>query len=302
MKKYDVIVIGAGVAGMTSAIYLKRFGFNVLILEKEAPGGQINKASLVENYPGFKSIDGPTLAYNIYEQVLNLNIEYKYGNVVDIKNNLNSKQVITDKESYECKAVVIASGRTPKKLGIANEQELLGKGISYCAICDGSFFKNEDVCIVGGGNSAIEESLFLSKICKSVTILNRSSQLKADKRLVDLMEKQENIKILYNSVVDTLNEKNKILDSIKITCDNMPMTLNTKGLFIYIGSKPDTSFLKNLNIKRNNDYIMTDSEMQTSIEGIFACGDVIQKNLYQLTTAIGDASIAANSVKKYLNK
>lgn len=297
---YDVVIVGAGVAGMTAAIYLKRFGFKVLIIEKDSPGGQVNRASIIENYPGFKSIDGPSLAYNIYEQLMSLHIDYKYGNVIEIKANDDKKTVITDHDIFECKAVVIASGRISRKLKINNENELIGRGISYCAICDGLLFKDRDVCVIGGGNSAIEESLYLAKICKSVTIINRSNQLKADLKLVDLIKKHENIKVLYNSVINTINEKNGILESLDIKENDEIKHIKTSGLFIYIGSEPDTSFINT--IDKSNNYIIVDKNMETNIKGIYACGDVINKSLYQITTAVGEASIAANSVKKYLNR
>lgn len=297
-QTYDCVVIGAGVAGMTAAIYLKRANVNVLLLESSVPGGQINRSARVENYPGFNEIDGPTLAMNIYEQVKNLKIDYKYGEVIDIIEEDNQKIVKTDKEEWICKGVIIATGRVPKELGLENETTLVGNGISWCAICDGPFFKDKDVCVVGGGNSALEESLYLSEICKSVTILNRKETLRADSILVEEAKKKENITILYNSVVNTINEKDGYLSSILVEQKGTMKEIVCDGLFIYIGSKPTTNFARNLNLKMQNDYIIVDSNMRTNIKGIYACGDVILKDVYQIATAVGEGAIAAMSFKK----
>lgn len=297
-KTYDCIVIGAGIAGMTAAIYLKRANVDVLLLESSVPGGQINRSARVENYPGFKEIDGPTLAMNIYEQVQNLGIEYRYGEVIDIIENQNQKIVKTDKEEILCKGVIIATGRVPKELGLENETSLVGHGISWCAICDGPFFKNKDVCVVGGGNSAFEESLYLSDLCNSVTILNRSEKLRADSILIEEAKQKENITILYNSVVNTINEKEGYLSSILVEQESKIKEIECDGLFIYIGSKPSTHFARNLGLKMQNDYIVVDQNMRTNIKGIYACGDVILKEVYQISTAVGEGAIAAMSFKK----
>lgn len=297
-QTYDCVVIGAGVAGMTAAIYLKRANVNVLLLESSVPGGQINRSARVENYPGFLEIDGPTLAMKIYEQVQNLKIEYRYGEVIDIINQENEKIVKTDKEELQCKGVIIATGRVPKELGLEQETELVGHGISWCAICDGPFFKGKDVCVVGGGNSAFEESLYLSEICNHVTIINRSKKLRADSILVEEVKTKENIQILYNSVVNTINEKDGYLSSILIEQEGNIKEIECDGLFIYIGSKPNTHFARNLNVKMQDDYMIVDSNMRTNIKGIYACGDVIYKDVYQISTAIGEGAIAAMSFKK----
>ena len=297
-KTYDCIVIGAGIAGMTAAIYLKRANVNVLLLESSVPGGQINRSARVENYPGFKEIDGPTLAMNIYEQVQNLGIEYQYGEVIDILENKNQKIVKTEKEEILCKGIIIATGRVPKELGLENETALVGHGISWCAICDGPFFKNKDVCVVGGGNSAFEEGLYLADICNHVTILNRSDKLRADSILVEQAKRKENITILYNSVVNTINEKDGYLSSILVEQENDIREIECDGLFIYIGSKPSTHFARNLGLKMQNDYIVVDQNMRTNIKGIYACGDVILKEVYQISTAVGEGATAAMSFKK----
>lgn len=299
MSDFDVIVIGAGIGGMTASIYLKRANLNILLLEKSIPGGQINRSSLVENYPGFVKIDGPTLAMNVYEQVTNLNINYQYGDVKEIIKNNSHFIVKTSEKEYNTKSVIIATGRYPKELGLENEKELVGHGISYCALCDGMFFKGNDVAIVGGGNSALEEALYLSNICTKVYIIHRRDTFKADKLLVDKIINKGNIIIRYNSQIQSLKKSENKLSSI--TLDNGE-EIKISGLFIYIGNIPDTKCLEKLDIKLEDDYIIVNNKMMTNINGIFACGDVIKKDTYQLTTAIGEAATAAINVSKYLEK
>lgn len=293
MNNYDCIVIGAGVAGMTAALYLKRSNMKVLLLEKEMPGGQINKTTLIENYPGFTKINGTDLALSMYEQIKNLDIEYKTVTVIDIIDNNELKIVKTTKEQYTAKNIVLATGRKPKKLSLENEDKLLGHGISYCAICDGNFFKNKVVAIVGGGNSALTGALYLSSIASKVIIINRSSKLRADEVFKDKINNKKNIEVLYNSKVTKLNDQNGILDSIEINNN----VVKVDGLFIYIGFDPDLSYLNNLSIENNNSYIIVDNNMKTSIDGIYACGDIIDKKVYQIATAVGEAAIAATSIK-----
>lgn len=292
MKYYDCIVIGAGVAGMTASIYLKRANKSVLLLEKEMPGGQMNKTTEIENYPGFTKINGTDLALSIYEQVKQNNIDYKYGNVVDIILKNNKKIVKTNRDEFECKNIVLASGRTPRKLGLENEEKLISHGISYCAICDGMFFKDKKVAIVGGGNSALTSALYLSNICFKVYIINRRDELRADNIMIEKVKQKDNIEILYNSIITKLNEKNNILDSIDVNNEK----LDVSGLFIYIGFDPDITYLKKLDIRNNNGYIVVDNNMETSIKGIYACGDIIDKDVYQITTAIGEAAVAATHI------
>lgn len=292
MEYYDTIVIGAGVAGMTAAIYLKRANTNVLLLEKEMPGGQINKTTEIENYPGFTKINGTDLALSIYEQVKQNNIDYKYGNVIDIILKRNKKIVKTNKEEFECKNIILATGRVPKKLGLENEEKLVGRGISYCAICDGMFFKDKTVAIIGGGNSALQAALYLSNICTKVYVINRSTKLRADNVVIEKAKQKDNIEILYESKVTKIYEKHDILDSIDVNNQK----LETDGLFIYIGFDPDISYLKRIDIRNNKGYIVVDNNMETSIKGIYACGDIVDKDVYQITTAIGEAAIAATHI------
>lgn len=301
MFNYDCVVIGAGVSGMTSAIYLKRAEVNVALLERNAPGGQINKTSLIENYPGFTG-DGPTLAINMFNQVTTLNIPYIYADVKDIISIENGFKIISDTSEITTKKIIIATGRTPNKLGIPLEDELTNRGISWCAICDGPLFQNKKVAVVGSGNSALEESLYLSNICSEVTILNRGDKFKGVKYLIDKVEKNPNIKVMYNTNIISLIEKDNVLAGININDNGYDKQIDVDGLFIYVGFKPDISFLTSLKLDNANGYIETDKDMATSVPGIYACGDVINKKYYQISTGVGEGTTAALTVVHDLNK
>lgn len=281
---FDCVVVGSGIAGMTAAIYLKRSNVNVLLLDNDAPGGLLNKISIIENYPGFNKISGPDLAYKIYEQVTNLGIEIRYGRVLDIKDHI----VKTDVEEITTNKVILAIGRKARKLD--NTSDI--KNISYCALCDGNLYKNKTVAIVGYGNSAIEEAIYLSDICKKVIIIGRGSKFKGEDSLVDKIYKKKNIEVQLDCVIETLNKKNDLLIEI-ITNKG---SFKVDGMFVSIGYEPNTSFLNEL--EKDNGYIIVDNKMKTNIDYIYACGDIIKKDVYQLTTAVGEATIAAINVKK----
>lgn len=300
-KKYDCIVIGAGVSGMTAAIYLKRAGLDVLLLEKSAPGGQINQTSKIENYPGFLSVDGPTLAMNMFEQVQNLDISYQYGNVVKIRNREKLKEVVTDQDSYLTKALIIATGRIPNKLNLEEENQFINRGISWCALCDGAFYKNKIVGVIGSGNSALEEALYLSEICSKVIMMNRKDRYKGSAMLLEELKKKDNVEFIYHCVIQKLNEKNGHLGSITVKQDESIRKIEMDGLFEYIGYHPDTEFLHDFHITSSDGYIIVDQNMKTNVNGIYACGDVIQKDVYQIATAIGEGAIAATQVQKDLS-
>lgn len=291
---FDCVVVGAGIAGMTAAIYLKRANLNVLMIEKSAPGGQLNWISHIANYPGFSSVDGPTLASNLLDQIQKLGIECRYGNVLSIANEKEKKVIITDQETIFCKAVILATGRIPKELGIEKERQLIGKGISRCAICDGFFYKGKTVAVIGGGNSALEEGLYLASICKKVYLIHHSSTFRGDPILVNQVMQTKNIIIYDNATITSIQEAEGKLSSITIMKDK-EVPLEVEGLFIYIGYEPDTKFLKDTKVELQDDYIITTYEGRTNVPFIYACGDVIKKSLYQLTTAVGEASLAASS-------
>lgn len=292
---YDVIVVGSGPAGITSSIYLKRANINVCIMEKSAPGGQLNKSSTIENYPGFEKITGPELAYNFYEQILKLDIPFINEEVIKIEDKTSYKIVETNKKTYTCKGIILALGRKPRSFDNKNVSLLEGKGVSYCSLCDGPLFKNQDVSIIGGGNSALEESLYLADICKSVTIINRRDVLRGDKMLVDKVLKKDNINILYNSEVVEFNKQDDFLESLLINTNGKLNKLDVKACFIFIGYVPATDFLSNLDILDEKGYIKTDKNLKTDIPFIYACGDTINKQVYQIVTATGEGAVSAIS-------
>lgn len=291
---FDSVIIGAGISGATASIYLKRANLEILLLDKEYIGGQVAKTSIVENYPGIESIDGASLALKLDKQIKSLGINYKIETVIDIIDKNEYKEVVTNKNTYKTKTILIATGRTPRKLGLKKEKELIGNGISYCATCDGYFYKNKDIAIIGGGNSALEAALYLKNICKNITIINRSSKLKADQYLID---KCSDINILYNTKITELVTENSKLIGLKL--DN-EKELKIDGLFVYIGMIPTLSFVGNLNLETYNDYIVVNDKMETNIKGIYAAGDIIEKEMYQIITAASEGAIASNQIKKYI--
>ena len=285
---------------MSASIYLARANLNSLVIEKDVPGGQMIKASLVENYPGVSNITGPELAMNFYKQAKEAGVLFKFGEVLDIDVSEKIKKVILKNEVIYAKSIILALGRSPKTLGI--EKDLVSKGVSYCALCDGTLYKNKDVIVVGGGNSAVGEAIYLSSICKSVTIVNRSSSFKASKVLVNKALNIKNINILYNTNVIKLNEKEGILDSVLLDSDGVSNTLNVSACFIYIGYKPSTLFLKRLDILDEKGYIIVDQKFRTKYDLVYACGDVIEKDAYQIATSTGDGVSCAIDVINILNK
>ena len=282
----EVVIIGSGIAGMSCAIYLIRAGIKPLIIEKDVPGGQLHKANSIENYPGFDKISGPDLAFNIYNQVKKLDVEYLFDEVVDIK---KEKNIIikTRKEQIETKYLVIATGRAPRKLNLEHEEELIGKGISYCALCDGNLYKNKDVLVIGGGNSAILDAIYLASICHKVTIIHRRNNLRAETKLTLDLEKYDNVDIIYNNQVTDYIIENGKLAKVKLK-DNT--TINADGVFIAIGYEPIANMLK---LDSDNNYIIVDSKMHTSIDNVYAIGDAIKKDIYQLITASNEGVICA---------
>lgn len=301
MSIFDTIIVGAGVSGITASIYLKRANKNILLLEKGAFGGQINKTSTIENYPGFIKIDGPTLANNMYEQIKALNINYKIETVTNIEKENNIFLVKTNKETYKTKTVIISTGRIPRKLGIEKEEELIGRGVSYCAYCDGYFFKGACVAVVGGGNSALEEALYLSELCTKVYIIHRGSSFKADAILLEKVKNKSNIFPKYRTIIKELVVTDNKLSSINILNEEQEENIEVSGLFIYIGNIPKIDFINNLDIERKNDYIIVNKDLETSVKGIYACGDIIEKKAYQISTAIGEGALVAINIINELN-
>jgi thioredoxin reductase (NADPH) len=297
--KYDLIIAGMGIAGLSAAIYAKNSGLNVLIIEKETPGGLLNKISEITNYPGFTKITGPDFAYQLFDMINKMEIPYKIDEIKDVEIINNTKKIITTNENYETNYLILATGRTNRPLGLDKEEKLLGHGISTCAICDASLYKDKTIAVVGGGNSALLSTLYLSNYAKKIYLIHRRCEFRADAYLIDKLSKKDNIEYLFNSNITKLNEKNNQLESIEI---NNEQTLNISGLFTFIGFIPNVNFLKKLNITDEEGYIKVNEKYETNIEGIYAVGDCIKKDVYQLVTAASEGAIAALEVYKRINQ
>lgn len=300
---YDTIIIGAGPAGMTAALYAARSNLKVALIEGGLPGGQMNNTSDIENYPGYANISGPELAEKMFEPLENLGVEHLYGFVENIENHGDVKKVITDDEEFETRTVIVATGSKHRLLGVPGEEELNSRGVSYCAVCDGAFFRDQDLLVVGGGDSAVEEAIFLTQFAKSVTIVHRRDELRAQKVLQDRAFANEKINFIWDSVVREIKGENRV-ESVVI--ENVKSGQVTEqafgGVFIYVGLDPVSDFTKDLQIQDESGWIVTDDHMKTSVAGIFAVGDVRQKDLRQVTTAVGDGAIAGQEAYKYITE
>ena len=295
---FDTIIVGAGVSGMTAALYLKRAGISFLLLEQNYPGGQLNRADKVTNYPGIVEIDGPSLVINMVEQLKELNVDITYEKVLDIEDKIDYKIVKTNKNSYTTKTILLATGRIPRELGLENEKFLTGKGISWCASCDGNFYKGKDVAVVGGGNTAIGDALYLSNICNKVYLVHRSENFRSDSLSLDKVKNKNNILFLTNRVITKINMNDNVLTSIELDDGKK---LDISGLFEAIGSVPSIDYMNSISIDTENDYIVVDENLQTSVKGIYASGDAIKKDLYQIVTATAEGAKAADSIIRYMS-
>ncbi|WP_300122883.1 thioredoxin-disulfide reductase [uncultured Enterococcus sp.] len=302
--KYDVIIIGAGPAGMTAALYAARANLNTLLLERGIPGGQMNNTAEVENYPGFDSILGPDLALKMYDGINQFGVEHGYGNVVEVKDHHDYKEVITDDASYEAKVVIIATGCEHRNLEVPGEAEYSGRGVSYCAVCDGAFFRNKKLIVVGGGDSAVEEAIYLTQFADEVKIVHRRDALRAQKIIQDRAFDNEKISFIWDSVVEEIKGDDQKVTAVKIKNVKTGETYEeaADGVFIYVGLVPLTQAFTSLGITDDAGWILTDERMQTKIPGILACGDARQKHLRQITTAVGDGGIAGQQAYQFIEE
>ena len=286
------VIIGAGPAGMNAALYLKRASIDVVIIEKDVPGGEMLKTNKIENYLGFSEIDGGELALKMSKQVKNLGVTIIKDKVLKISKK-DRFEIEMEKDSISADYVIVATGRTPRKLGLKGEDELLNRGISYCAVCDGAFYRGLDVAVVGGGDSALTEALYLADLCHKVYVLARKD-LRASAILQNRVKNKDNIVVLKNTEVSELDYSDKL--SKVVLNDNKAIPVS--GMFIAIGGVPNLDFLKDLGIDTKNGYIKTDERMESNIKGLYAVGDVRYKDFYQIITAASDGAIAALSIRE----
>ncbi|UNB45763.1 thioredoxin-disulfide reductase [Staphylococcus coagulans] len=300
--RYDVAIIGAGPAGMTAAVYASRANLKTVMIERGVPGGQMANTEEVENFPGFEMISGPDLSNKMFDHSKKFGAEYKYGDIKGIEDKGDYKVIDLGTSEIEATAVIIATGAEYKKIGVPGEEQLGGRGVSYCAVCDGAFFKNKNVYVVGGGDSAVEEGTYLTKFADKVTIVHRRDQLRAQKILQDRAFKNEKIDFIWNHTLKSVNEKDGKVGSLTLvsTVDGTEQTVDADGLFVYIGMKPLTQPFENLGITNEAGYIVANPDMSTAVKGIYVAGDVREKGLRQIVTATSDGSIAAESVQAYV--
>lgn len=295
---YDVLIIGAGPAGLTAALCLARAKVKVAIIEKGAPGGKVITTAVVENYPGVLKTTGADLALTMLEQIKEFNLPFYYDEVLEITKEEGFIVKTSHKELY-AKVVLVATGTINRTLGVLGEQKLINRGISFCAICDGKLFQNKEVLVVGGGNSAFEESLYLAKLCQKVTLIHRNENYRASTILIDKVKATKNIELIPNTVVKSFNGDTK-LESVTLNTLDKEYQLAIDGAFIYIGYLPATSFLQNFKVLNNQGFVEVDSEYQTKVEGLYAIGDCINHPVKQIATAVGDATTASNMIIKNL--
>lgn len=296
---YDIIIVGAGPAGLTAALYASRANKSVLVFEGKAYGGQILNASVVENYPGVGNKSGFEIATTMYNQVKERGVEIKYETVLNITPEL---EVQTSNGTYKAKAIILATGAQNRKLNLPNEVELIGKGVSYCATCDGNFYKGKDVAVIGGGNTALEDALYLSNICNKVYLVHRRDTFRGEDKYIKEIEEKDNIEVIYNSKVQSING-NDYLESITIVDnDSNTRDISISGLFIAVGQEPKNEMFANVVELDEKGYIKTIDDVHTNTVHIYVAGDCRKKDLKQLTTAVSDGSIAATVAIKEMNK
>ncbi|MGG0753298.1 thioredoxin-disulfide reductase [Brevibacillus laterosporus] len=302
-KIYDVIIAGAGPAGMTAAVYTSRANMSTLMLERGIPGGQMANTEDIENFPGFTSILGPDLSNKMFEHAQKFGAEYQYGDIKEIRDDNPYKIVVVGDKEYKAKSIIVATGAEHRLLGAPGEKEYSGRGVSYCAVCDGAFFRNKELVVVGGGDSAVEEAIFLTRFATKVTIIHRRDEFRAQKIIQKRAFENEKIHVIWDTVVKEIRGDNVVTGVLLENVKTGEQTeYPTNGVFIYVGMDPLTEAVKNLGITNEGGYIPTDELMRTNVEGVFAAGDVREKLLRQVVTATGDGSIAAQNAQVYVEE
>ncbi|WP_019776870.1 thioredoxin-disulfide reductase [Streptococcus sobrinus] len=301
---YDTLVIGSGPGGMTAALYAGRSNLKVGLIEQGAPGGQMNNTSDIENYPGFETISGPDLSMKMYEPLEKFGVENIYGIVENIEDHGDFKRVLTADEHYDAKTIILATGAKHRLVGVSGEQEYNSRGVSYCAVCDGAFFRDQDLLVIGGGDSAVEEGIYLTQFAKKVTIVHRRDQLRAQKILQDRAFVNDKIDFIWDSVVEEIKGDGVKVRSVAIKNVKTGQVTDHDfgGIFVYVGLDPVSSMVKDLGITDEAGWVITDDKMKTSRPGIFAIGDIRQKDLRQIATAVGDGAIAGQEVYNYITE
>ena len=299
---YDIVIVGAGPAGLTAGIYASRASLKTLILESRTYGGQIINTLDIENYPANIHISGFDFATNLYNQAKGLGCEIVFEGVTEIKEIGKDKIVVTDKNEYKCKAVIIATGSLNRTLGVELENMLVGKGVSYCATCDGAFYKKKNVAVVGGGNTALEDALYLSNIAQKVYLIHRRDEFRGDSFTVSELKKKDNVEFVLNSNVTKLNADEKLKSIVVTDNEKHERVLDVEGLFIAIGRNPETDIFKGLLNLDEDGYIIASEDCKTNIEGVFACGDNREKSVRQLVTAVSDGANSIKSAIEYINR
>lgn len=296
---YDAIIVGAGPAGLTAAIYLCRAGKKVLVLEAKSYGGSIINTLDIENYPGLFHVSGFDFADKLYNQAKDLGTEFKFEKVISIINE-KEKRVVTSKNEYTTQAIILATGSVNRKLGLEKEEELVGRGISYCATCDGAFYKGKVVAVIGGGNTALEDALYLSDIASKIYLIHRRDEFRGDDKTVEILKSKNNLDFIYNSNIIKLYASDR-LNSIDVENSNGEITnIKIDGLFVAIGRIPENDSFKNIIDIDESGYVISNEDCRTNIDGIFVAGDNRKKDVRQLVTATSDGAIAAMEVIKYL--
>ena len=301
-QQYDTIILGAGPGGMTAATYASRANMSVLMIDRGIYGGQMNNTAEIENYPGFPSILGPELAEKMYASSTQFGAEYAFGTVLRVEAQADgSWRVVTDMDEYSANTVIVATGAAYKKLDVPGEEAFAGRGVSYCAVCDGAFFRGQHVIVVGGGDSAVEEATYLAGLADHVTIVHRRDKLRAQQILQDRAFANEKISFVWNSEVEEILGDDKKVTGVRVRNNQTDETseIDAAGVFIYVGLLPVSDPVQDLGITDANGWIMTNDRMETSQPGIFAIGDVREKELRQITTAVGDAAVAGQNAFSY---